>query len=144
MNEGVIKIEKSTDHAVRNLMTEMFNIQNQSKNFMKLLTHDENLSENLVLLLLRLKLYRQMKITEIAEAFMLTPGAATNMCDKLEDLNYVERIRIKDDRRVVRVSLTKKGEERVEAIFSKFTEKQIENISSILKEINTLFEKIEQ
>ncbi|MEW5591972.1 MarR family transcriptional regulator [Peribacillus frigoritolerans] len=124
-------------------MTEMFNIQNKSKDFMKSLTHDENLSENLVLLLLRLKLYRHMKITEISEAFMLTPGAATNMCDKLEDLNYIERIRIKDDRRVVRVSLTRKGEERVEAIFSKFSKEKIERISSILEEINKLFEKIE-
>ncbi|WP_260288562.1 MarR family winged helix-turn-helix transcriptional regulator [Peribacillus aracenensis] len=124
-------------------MTEMFNIQNKSKDFMKTLTHDENLSENLVLLLLRLKLYRHMKITEISEAFMLTPGAATNMCDKLEDLNYIERIRVKDDRRVVRVSLTRKGEERVEAIFSKFSKEKIERISSILEEINKLFEKIE-
>ncbi|MGE7187312.1 MarR family winged helix-turn-helix transcriptional regulator [Peribacillus sp. NPDC006672] len=124
-------------------MTEMFNIQNKSKDFMKTLTHDENLSENLVLLLLRLKLYRHMKITEISEAFMLTPGAATNMCDKLEDLNYIERIRIKDDRRVVRVALTRKGEERVEAIFSKFSKEKIERISSILEEINKLFEKIE-
>ncbi|MGW6436832.1 MarR family winged helix-turn-helix transcriptional regulator [Peribacillus butanolivorans] len=124
-------------------MTEMFNIQNKSKDFMKSLTHDENLSENLVLLLLRLKLYRHMKITEISEAFMLTPGAATNMCDKLEDLNYIERIRIKDDRRVVRVSLTRKGEERVEAIFSKLSKEKIERISSILEEINKLFEKIE-
>lgn len=139
----MIKIEKSSDDVVRILMTEMFNIQNKSKDFMKSLTHDENLSENLVLLLLRLKLYRHMKITEISEAFMLTPGAATNMCDKLEDLNYIERIRIKDDRRVVRVSLTRKGEERVEAIFSKFSKEKIERISSILEEINKLFEKIE-
>ncbi len=139
----MIKIEKSSDDVVRILMTEMFNIQNKSKDFMKTLTHDENLSENLVLLLLRLKLYRHMKITEISEAFMLTPGAATNMCDKLEDLNYIERIRVKDDRRVVRVSLTRKGEERVEAIFSKFSKEKIERISSILEEINKLFEKIE-
>lgn len=136
-------MEKSSDDIIRSLMEEMFNIQNKSRDFMKLLTHDENLSENLILLLLRLKLYRHMKITEISEAFMLTPGAATNMCDKLEDLNYVERIRIKDDRRVVRVSLTKKGEQRVEAIFSKFSKERIERISSILVEINKLFEKIE-
>ncbi|WP_416825440.1 MarR family transcriptional regulator [Ectobacillus polymachus] len=136
-------MEKSSDDVIRGLMEEMIKIQNKSRDFMKLLTQDENLSENLILLLLILKLYRYMKITEISEAFMLTPGAATNMCDKLEDLNYVERIRMKDDRRVVRVSLTKKGEQRVEAIFSKFSKERIERISSILAEINKLFEKIE-
>ncbi|MGE7623210.1 MarR family winged helix-turn-helix transcriptional regulator [Viridibacillus sp. NPDC096237] len=136
-------MEKSLEDAIRNLMEEMFNIQNKSNEFMKVLTHDESLSENLILLLLRLKLFRHMKITDISEAFMLTPGAATNMCDKLENLDYVERIRIKDDRRVVRVSLTKKGEQRVEAIFSKFSKEKIEQISSTLVEINKLFAKIE-
>lgn len=136
-------MEKSLEDAIRNLMEEMFNIQTKSNEFMKVLTHDQSLSENLILLLLRLKLFRHMKITEISEAFMLTPGAATNMCDKLENLDYVERIRVKDDRRVVRVSLTKKGEQRVEAIFSKFSKEKIEQISSTLVEINKLFAKIE-
>ncbi|MBE1557114.1 MarR family winged helix-turn-helix transcriptional regulator [Sporosarcina limicola] len=135
-------MKETSDDVIRRLMEEMFNIQNKSKEFMQLLTHDENLSENLVLLLLRLKLYRHMKVTEISEAFMLTPGAGTNMCDKLEDLDYVERIRTKDDRRVVRVSLTKKGEERVEGIFSKFSEEKLKRMSSVLAEINSLFEKI--
>ncbi|MGE7920931.1 MarR family winged helix-turn-helix transcriptional regulator [Viridibacillus sp. NPDC093762] len=134
---------KSFEDAIKNLMEEMFDIQNKSNKFMEVLTHDENLSENLILLLLRLKLFKHMKITEISEAFMLTPGAATNMCDKLENLDYVERIRIKDDRRVVRVSLTEKGEERVAAIFSKFSKEKIEEISSVFVEINKLFKKIE-
>lgn len=134
-------MEKSFEDAIKNLMEEMFDIQNKSNEFMKVLTHEENLSENLILLLLRLKLFKHMKITEISEAFMLTPGAATNMCDKLENLDYVERIRIKDDRRVVRVSLTKKGEERVALIFSKFSKEKIEEISSTFVEINKLFKK---
>ncbi|TQR17534.1 MarR family winged helix-turn-helix transcriptional regulator [Psychrobacillus vulpis] len=137
-------MKKSSEGIIKVMMEEMFSIQNKSKNFTQLLTNDENLSENLVLLLLRLKLYRYMKITEISEAFMLTPGAATSMCDKLEDLNFVERVRIKDDRRVVRVSLTKKGEERVEAIFTKFSKEKLEKITSVLIEINALFAKIEE
>lgn len=124
-------------------MEEMFNIQKKSREFIELLTRHENISENLVLLLLRLKLYKQMKITEISEEFMLTPGALTNMCDKLEDLNYVERIRIKDDRRVVRVSLTRKGEEKVDAIFSRYSKEKLERILSVLGEMSKLFEKME-
>ena len=115
MNE----LGNSPNDVIRSLMEEMFEIQNKSKHFMETLTYDEDLSENLILLLLRLKLHGHMRITEVSEAFMLTPGAATNMCDKLEDLNYIERIRIKTDRRVVNVALTTKGEKRVEEIFSK-------------------------
>ncbi|MEH6941394.1 MarR family winged helix-turn-helix transcriptional regulator [Bacillus sp. JJ722] len=135
-------MEQTSEDLIRNLVAEMFKVQSQSNEFMRLLTHDENLSENLVLLLLKLKLYGHMKITEIAEAFMLTPGAATNMCDKLEELQFIERIRIKDDRRVVRVSLTEKGEKRVEAIFSKFSDEQLDKITKVLFEVNQIFEKI--
>lgn len=136
-------MEKSLDDVIRSLMDEMFKIQSKSNDFTKLLTHDDNLSENLVLLLLRLRLFRYMKITEISDAFLLTPGAATNMCDKLEELNYVERIRMKDDRRVVRVSLTKKGEQRVEEIFAKFSKEKLERMLNVFTEINILFQKIE-
>lgn len=136
-------MKNSLDDVIRNLMDEMFKIQSKSNDFIKLLTHDDNLSENLVLLLLRLRLFRYMKITEISDAFLLTPGAATNMCDKLEELDYVERIRMKDDRRVVRVSLTKKGEQRVEEIFAKFSKEKLEKMLSVFTEINILFQKIE-
>ncbi|KOS66278.1 hypothetical protein AEA09_18850 [Lysinibacillus contaminans] len=131
------------DESIKALMEEMFNIQVKSNNFMKVLTHDEDISENLVLLLLRLKLFGFLKITEISDAFLLTPGAASNMCDKLEKLNYIERVRTKDDRRVVRVTLTKIGEERVEEIFSKFSIKKLDTITSTLSEINHLFKNIE-
>lgn len=137
-------MDKNKDDSVRALMDEMFSIQVKSNNFMKLLTHDEDISENLVLLLLRLKLFGFLKITEISDAFLLTPGAATNMCDKLEGLDFIERVRLKDDRRVVRVTLTKKGEERVDEIFSKFSIKNLEIITKTLSEINGLFKKIEK
>ncbi len=137
-------MDKIKDEFVRSLTLEMFNIQVESNNFMKFLTKDEDISENLVLLLLRLKLFGFLKITDISDAFLLTPGAATNMCDKLEQLNYIKRIRLKDDRRVVRVSLTEKGEERVDKIFSKFSINQLKSITHSLSEIEHLFKNIEE
>ena len=136
-------MDNNKDESIKALMKEMFNIQAKSNNFMKLLIHDEDISENLVLLLLRIKLLGFLKITDISDAFLLTPGAATNMCDKLEKLNYIERVRIKDDRRVVRVTLTSKGEERIEEIFSKFSIETLDTITSSLSEINHLFKNIE-
>ncbi len=136
-------MDNNKDESIKALMKEMFNIQTKSNNFMKLLIHDEDISENLVLLLLRIKLLGFLKVTDISDAFLLTPGAASNMCDKLEKLNYIERVRIKDDRRVVRVTLTSKGEERVEEIFSKFSIETLDTITSSLLEINHLFKNIE-
>ena len=135
---------KSSEDIIRILMDEVICIQNNFKKFKQIIPRFEDLSENLVLLLLRLKLHGNMKVTEISELFALTPGAVTNMCDKLEELQYVERVRLKDDRRVVRVSLTKKGEERVEAIFAKFNHDELEKTLTILKEINILFSRIEE
>ncbi|WP_313893151.1 MarR family transcriptional regulator [Psychrobacillus sp.] len=132
-------MEQEVSHKV---LEEMFGIQDKSTRFMASLNYDEHISKNLMMLLFHLRLYRHMKITEIAEAFMLTPGAATNMCDKLEELDYVERVRIKDDRRVVRVSLTKKGEQKVESIFVKYSQAELEHISKVLAEINVLFSKL--
>ncbi|MEI2467885.1 MarR family transcriptional regulator [Niallia taxi] len=110
---------------------------------MKLLTHDQDISENLVLLLLKLKLFGFLTITQISDEFLLTPGAATNMCDKLEQLNFIERIRLQEDRRVVRVTLTKKGERKVDEIFLGFSVEQLETITRSLSEINHLFGNIE-
>ncbi|MFJ7950650.1 MarR family winged helix-turn-helix transcriptional regulator [Lysinibacillus sp. NPDC096418] len=137
-------MDKNKDDSVRALMEEMFNVQIKSENFVTVLTRDEDLSENLVLLLLRLRLFGFLKITDVSDAFLLTPGAATNMCDKLEGLDFIERVRLKDDRRVVRVTLTKKGEERVDEIFSKFSIEKLESITNYLSEINGLLKKIEK
>ncbi|MFD2115053.1 MarR family winged helix-turn-helix transcriptional regulator [Paenibacillus yanchengensis] len=137
-------MDKNKEDSVRALMEVMFNIQTKSSRFMRLLTHDQDISENLVLLLLKLKLFEFLTITEISDQFLLTPGAATNMCDKLEQLNLIERIRLKEDRRVVRVTLTKKGQKKVDEIFFGFSVEQLETITSTLSEINHLFEKIEE
>ncbi|MFT9846033.1 MarR family winged helix-turn-helix transcriptional regulator [Aneurinibacillus sp. REN35] len=137
-------MDKNKEDSIRALMEEMFNIQVKSNRFIKLLTHNQGISDNLVLLLLHLKLFRFLKITEIADTFFLTPGAATKMCDKLEQLGFVERIRLKEDRRVVRVTLTKKGGEKVDQIFSTFSLKQLQTIASSLSEINHLFKNIEE
>lgn len=58
-----------------------------------------------------------MKATEIADFFSVTPGAVTSMCDKLEKLHFVQRVRESEDRRVVNMKLTTEGEQKVQEIF---------------------------
>ncbi|MGX5376989.1 MarR family winged helix-turn-helix transcriptional regulator [Ligilactobacillus sp. LYQ135] len=48
-------------------------------------------------------------ITQVAKKMALTKGTLTSNVDKLEYLGYIERHRSTKDRRVINLSLTKKG-----------------------------------
>ncbi|MFF2178714.1 MarR family transcriptional regulator [Lysinibacillus sp. NPDC058147] len=124
------------------IMKEMLEIQHTSKMFVNLLSEGESLSQNQLILLLQLKINGGMKATEIAEFFSVTPGAVTSMCDKLEKLELVERIREKEDRRVVKMILTNSGELKVQDLFLKFPQEKLVDMATILREVNQLMKKI--
>lgn len=48
---------------------------------------------------------------QLTERLCLTHGASTGVIDRLTKLGYVQRTPVPDDRRVVQVSLTPRGEE---------------------------------
>ncbi len=50
-------------------------------------------------------------MSELAEAMKITVSTATRTIDKLVAKGFVERKRVKNDRRVVRVDFSAKGEE---------------------------------
>ena len=50
-----------------------------------------------------------MTMSEIAKVLYLSMSSATGIVDKLESKNFVRRDRSSEDRRVVRVALTKEG-----------------------------------
>ncbi|MFJ7186434.1 MarR family transcriptional regulator [Lysinibacillus xylanilyticus] len=129
-------------HNVEIIMSEMLEIQHKSKMFVNLLSEGESLSQNQLILLLQLKINGGMKATEIAEFFSVTPGAVTSMCDKLEKLELVERIREKEDRRVVKMILTNNGELKVQDLFLKFPQEKLIDMATILHEVNQLMKKI--
>ena len=52
----------------------------------------------------------QKNMTTVAKALHVTTGTLTISINSLVKKNYVERVRSEEDRRVVLVSLTKKGE----------------------------------
>ncbi|MGE7911864.1 MarR family transcriptional regulator [Lysinibacillus xylanilyticus] len=129
-------------HNVEIIMSEMLEIQHKSKMFVNLLSEGESLSQNQLILLLQLKINGGMKATEIAEFFSVTPGAVTSMCDKLEKFELVERIREKEDRRVVKMILTHNGELKVQDLFLKFPQEKLIDMATILHEVNQLMKKI--
>jgi DNA-binding MarR family transcriptional regulator len=51
-----------------------------------------------------------IKITELCEHMMVSPGAASQLVDRLEKLEMVERIADPEDRRVRKVLVLDKGE----------------------------------
>ncbi|KAF2955544.1 MarR family transcriptional regulator [Marinitoga sp. 38H-ov] len=50
------------------------------------------------------------KMTSLADHFSTTKSNITNIIDNLENNNYVKRIRSTEDRRIILIKLTKKGE----------------------------------
>ncbi|MFS0559512.1 MarR family transcriptional regulator [Terribacillus sp. 179-K 1B1 HS] len=134
--------EKNTASEIENIMSSILGIQQKSRAFINLLTEGEALSENHLLLLLQLKLTDGMKVTAISDLFHITPGAATSMCDKMEQMGLVERKREAKDRRVVTMILTAAGRAKVEHLFLKFQSEKLQDIASILTEVNTLLKKI--
>lgn len=129
-------------HNVEIIMSEMLKIQQKSMMFVNMLSEGESLSQNQLILLIQLKIKGAMKATEIADFFSVTPGAVTSMCDKLEKLNLLQRIRENEDRRVVKMALTEDGETKVKEIFLKFTQEKLTNIAKVLIEVNQLMDKI--
>jgi len=129
-------------HNVEVIMREMLEIQQKSKMFVNMLSEGETLSQNQLILLLQLKINGGMKATEIADFFNVTPGAVTSMCDKLEKLNFIQRVRENEDRRVVNMVLTTEGELKVQEIFLKFPQEKLTEIAKVLMNVNKLMQKI--
>ncbi|SEN29234.1 DNA-binding transcriptional regulator, MarR family [Paenisporosarcina quisquiliarum] len=123
-------------------MREMLEVQQKSMMFVNMLSEGESLSQNQLILLLQLKIKGGMKATEIADFFSVTPGAVTSMCDKLEKLDLLERIRENEDRRVVKMVLTKDGEIKVQEIFLKFPQEKLTDIAKVLIDVNQLMGKL--
>ncbi|AWB43815.1 MarR family transcriptional regulator [Paenibacillus sp. CAA11] len=124
--------------AIHQVMDQMAIVQQRSQSFIARIISRESLTQNQIMLLMQLQLTQNLKITDIAERFMITPGAASSMCDKLEELGLVERTRTKEDRRVVYIQLTEQGTKRVHDLFSTIPEEELDKISSTLQRINKL------
>lgn len=89
----------------------------------------------------------QMTTVALARRLRTDTGGMTRTLDKLEARGMIERTRASDDRRVVRVGLTEKGERMAKAVaaiapnvlnecLSKFTATELEEFSRLLRKFN--------
>ncbi len=66
-------------------------------------------------MILTIHFHQPCKMSQIAKSTHLTLGSVTQAIDKLEAKGYVKRVRSSEDRRVVFVDLTTKGQQVVTA-----------------------------
>ena len=94
----------------------------------------------------------EMKVSDLSEKLGLSNSTVSGIIDRLENQEMVERIRSKEDRRVVYVKLTDKCKENsqkpfeeINKMFEEMMEKATpEEIATILKGLNTLEDVMER
>jgi DNA-binding MarR family transcriptional regulator len=86
-----------------------------------------NLNASQIQVILLLMKYKNQKMSDLTKHTNVVKSSMTNIIDSLEALQLVKRIRNKDDRRIVFVGLTDKGEDLAnnlrKAIFHLFEQK---------------------
>lgn len=98
--------------------------------------------------LLALKTIHQIgrvSLGELSEKMYLHPSTITGVIDRLERKGYVSRIRIKEDRRVVKVQLTQKGNLLVKKAPNPVQGKMIFGLKNLeRKKLNAIRESIQK
>jgi DNA-binding MarR family transcriptional regulator len=78
-------------------------------------------------------MYKKKTTTEVARELLVTVGTLTTSINRLVKKGYVERIRSEDDRRVVKLGLTKTGR----LVFRGHQHFHLEMVKSAIKDLNT-------
>lgn len=92
----------------------------------------------------------QKNMTTVAKALHVTTGTLTISINSLVKKGYVSRVRSEEDRRVVLVSLTSKGngaflrhqhfhEEMIESVVAEFSDEEKQVLEQALRRINQFF-----
>lgn len=95
-----------------------------------------------------------LTVTEIAKSLMICKTNITPLIQKLIDMDFVERIHDKEDRRYIRINLTAKGKEfltnhkaliieHLKKKINNFNEEDLHKLSSTLHDLKELLNKIE-
>ena len=71
-------------------------------------------------------------MVDLAKEQMITQAAMTSIADDLQELKLIERMRNEADRRIVKVTITPRGQEEVRKgsrLYKKFIEKATKNLT---------------
>ncbi|WP_141432178.1 MarR family winged helix-turn-helix transcriptional regulator [Bacillus sp. 03113] len=79
--------------------------------------NEQGITPSQLFVLIFLKKGGSCKVTQLAEKLDVKPSAATTMVDRLVQNEFVIREHDQKDRRVVNISITKRGEEKLDKVF---------------------------
>jgi DNA-binding MarR family transcriptional regulator len=105
-------------HNVQSILLHLRKMHIQFKKLMVHMAEEEGLTESLLFSLFKISKECD-KVSDLSQYLEVTSGAATGIIDKLEYLQLVERLRLNDDRRVIRIRLTSQGVEKVKKVEEK-------------------------
>lgn len=101
-----------------------------------------NCSKNEILIFWLLYRKTEANMTEIAEYIHVPLNTATGIVGKMEKNDYIIRERLKEDKRVVVIRLTEKGNIQVKALVDEITYYAMQTISVFSKEEMEIFFKM--
>lgn len=116
------KTDKELEQFARDLLDIVSRIMHNSRTRM-MLNDDIEVSMPQAFLLYELSESGTISMSELSHRFQTTQGVATRMVDRLVDKGLLERKRNPQDRRVVLVNLSAKGEELSRAMEKDFMQK---------------------
>lgn len=96
-------------NAINNLLVEIYDDISKIENYTLRQGEFKDLSITEIHTIEAIGMYGSKIMSEIAERLQITMGTLTTAIDKLIKKGYVERKRSEKDRRIVNVSLTKRG-----------------------------------
>ena len=133
--------------AINNLLVEIYDDISRIENHTLKQGEFKDLSITEIHTIEAIGMYGSKIMSEIAEKLQITMGTLTTAIDKLMKKGYVERKRSETDRRIVNVSLTKRGKlayrihekfhfDMVKSMVDKYTEQEEEILVSALKKLS--------
>lgn len=113
----------------------------------------QNLTTPLVSILLLLNERGPIRVSDISSQLNMVDSNVSTLCTRLEKMDFVERVRLKDDQRVVKIQLTDAAQEKMESILTSVnecnklilkhtTQEDLEKILVGLTALNQLFDNV--
>ncbi|MED4604216.1 MarR family transcriptional regulator [Paenibacillus validus] len=145
--------------SINRLWRSLLDLDRGLKQTLCLLSQEAEVPASAVALVFKLEHEDSLKVNDVATVLGITIGAASNLIDKLEEKQWVERVRSEEDRRIMYVRLTGLGMEQLlrwrehfaehaDLIFAKVPESEIaqfddkiQRLSQYLSAYNVELEK---
>lgn len=129
----------------------LFNLSSAVRNRFKeeIKNHEDRITEQQFKVLMVIRRRQPCKTSELSDAFSVSPGSMSIMINSLVDEGYIERLHPEEDRRVILLKLTDRGEflvgeiyERIilmlETLVTKLSGEERDNLDTLLEKLQKM------